>query len=209
MILRALLSGNVVLFEEALAELSGVSIDRVTAYIHDKNISGFRALYREAGLPDLAYPAFREAIAAMREGVVDRRAGRGGAAQAAHGRARARRLRAMSAAKMPRRCWPCCGVLRSKLRARKRVCSATIWSRETPVLFRPIQSYARTPAAGSGRKLDFSAGVYSGTIDGPLSCSSTSGRSRFSWIRNSSVTSRKRFVSVAASSLASERAYSR
>ena len=68
MILRALLSGNVVLFEEALAELSGLPIDRVTSYIHDKNISGFRALYRKAGLPDLAYPAFREAIAAMRGG---------------------------------------------------------------------------------------------------------------------------------------------
>ena len=70
MILRALLSGNVVLFEEAMAELSGVSIDRVIAYIHDKNISGFRALYREAGLPDVAYPAFREALAAMRAGVL-------------------------------------------------------------------------------------------------------------------------------------------
>jgi uncharacterized protein (DUF2336 family) len=70
MILRALLSGNVVLFEEALAELSGVSIDRVTGYIHDKNISGFRALYREAGLPEVAYPAFREALAAMRAGLL-------------------------------------------------------------------------------------------------------------------------------------------
>jgi uncharacterized protein (DUF2336 family) len=78
MILRALLSGNVVLFEEALAELSGVSIDRVTAYIHDKNISGFRALYREAGLPDVAYPAFREALAAMRAGLL---VGEGGAAR--------------------------------------------------------------------------------------------------------------------------------
>jgi uncharacterized protein (DUF2336 family) len=70
MILRALLSGNVVLFEEALAELSGVPLDRVTSYIHDRNISGLRALYRKAGLPDLAYPAFREAIAAMREGAL-------------------------------------------------------------------------------------------------------------------------------------------
>ena len=70
MILRALLSGNVVLFEESLSELSGVSIDRVTAYIHDKNISGFRALYREAGLPESAYPAFREALAAMRAGLM-------------------------------------------------------------------------------------------------------------------------------------------
>ena len=70
MILRALLSGNVVLFEEAVAELSGVPLDRVTSYIHDKNISGFRALYRKAGLPDGAYPGFREAIAAMREGIL-------------------------------------------------------------------------------------------------------------------------------------------
>jgi uncharacterized protein (DUF2336 family) len=70
MILRALLSGNVVLFEEALAELSGMPIDRVTSYIHDKNISGFRALYRKAELPDMAYPAFREALAALRDGVL-------------------------------------------------------------------------------------------------------------------------------------------
>lgn len=70
MILRALLSGNVVLFEEALAELSAVPLDRVTSYIHDKNISGFRALYGKAELPEVAYPAFREAIAAMREGIL-------------------------------------------------------------------------------------------------------------------------------------------
>jgi uncharacterized protein (DUF2336 family) len=70
MILRALLSGNVVLFEEALAELSGVPLDRVASYLHDRNISGFRALYAKAGLPDVAYPAFREAIKAMREGVL-------------------------------------------------------------------------------------------------------------------------------------------
>jgi uncharacterized protein (DUF2336 family) len=70
MILRALLSGNVVLFEEALADLSGIPIDRVAGYIHDRNISGFAALYRKAGLPDQAYPAFREAIAALRNGAL-------------------------------------------------------------------------------------------------------------------------------------------
>jgi len=70
MILRALLSGNVVLFEEAIAELAEMSIDRVSAYIHDKHISGFRALYTKAGLPDAAYPAFREAIAALRDGIL-------------------------------------------------------------------------------------------------------------------------------------------
>ena len=70
MVLRALLSGNVVLFEEALAELTGMPIDRVSAYIHDRHISGFRAIYAKAGLPDTAYPAFREAIAALRDGIL-------------------------------------------------------------------------------------------------------------------------------------------
>ncbi len=70
MILRALLSGNVVLVEEALAELSGLPIERATGLIHDKTVAGFHALYRKAGLPDAAYPAFREAVVAMREGAL-------------------------------------------------------------------------------------------------------------------------------------------
>jgi uncharacterized protein (DUF2336 family) len=70
MILRGLLSGNVVLFEEALSELSGVPLDRVVGYIHDRNISGFHAVYAKAGLPESAYPAFRESIKAMREGAL-------------------------------------------------------------------------------------------------------------------------------------------
>jgi len=70
LILRALLSGNVVLFEEALAELSGVPVERATGYIHDRNVSGLRALYAKAGLPAVAYPAFREAIVALREGAL-------------------------------------------------------------------------------------------------------------------------------------------
>jgi uncharacterized protein (DUF2336 family) len=70
LVLRALLSGNVVLFEEALADLSGLPVESVESYIHDRTISGFRALYRKAGLPDAAYPAFREAVIAMREGAL-------------------------------------------------------------------------------------------------------------------------------------------
>jgi uncharacterized protein (DUF2336 family) len=70
LVLRALLSGNVVLFEEALADLSGLPIESVASYVHDRTISGFRAVYRKAGLPDAAYPAFREAVVAMREGAL-------------------------------------------------------------------------------------------------------------------------------------------
>jgi uncharacterized protein (DUF2336 family) len=70
LVLRALLSGNVVLFEEALADLSGMSAESVASYVHDRTISGFRALYARAGLPPTAYPAFREAIVALREGIL-------------------------------------------------------------------------------------------------------------------------------------------
>lgn len=68
LILRALLSGNVRLFEEALSDLSDMPIARVSALVHDKSGSGFRAVFDRAGLPVSTYPAFREAIEAMREG---------------------------------------------------------------------------------------------------------------------------------------------
>jgi uncharacterized protein (DUF2336 family) len=82
-ILRALLSGNVVVFEEALAELSGLPIDRVVGFIHDRSIAAFRALYDKAGLPRSAYPAFRAAVNAMREGAL--LGERGGAARLRRG----------------------------------------------------------------------------------------------------------------------------
>src|SRR5437763_1470207 len=68
LILRALLSGNVDLFEQALSDLSGLSLARVSALVHDKHGTGFRALYDRAGLPASTYAAFREAIEVMREG---------------------------------------------------------------------------------------------------------------------------------------------
>ena len=68
LLLRALLSGNVLMFEEALAELSGVALERVAGFVHDRGGAGFRALYDRAGLPASTYPAFRSALEAMREG---------------------------------------------------------------------------------------------------------------------------------------------
>jgi len=67
LILRALLCGNVALFEEALAELSGLPLARVSAYVHDNRGAGFRAVYDKARLPASTWPAFRAAIEAMRE----------------------------------------------------------------------------------------------------------------------------------------------
>jgi uncharacterized protein (DUF2336 family) len=68
LILRALLSGNVVLFEEALAELTDMPVERVSNLVHDSGNAGLRALFDQAALPRSTYPAFKEAIEAMREG---------------------------------------------------------------------------------------------------------------------------------------------
>jgi uncharacterized protein (DUF2336 family) len=68
LILRALLSGNVPLFEEAMAELADMPVARVSGLIHNGGSGGLRALFDKAGLPSLTYPAFKEAIEAMREG---------------------------------------------------------------------------------------------------------------------------------------------
>jgi uncharacterized protein (DUF2336 family) len=67
LILRALLSGNLALFEEALADLSGLSAQRVARLIHDRSGAGLRAVYEKAELPASAYPAFREAVMTLQE----------------------------------------------------------------------------------------------------------------------------------------------
>ena len=68
LILRALLSGNIVLFEEALAELADMPVARVSALVHDRGSAGLRALLDRARLPPSTYPAFKAAIEAMHEG---------------------------------------------------------------------------------------------------------------------------------------------
>ncbi len=67
LVLRALLSGNINLFEEVLSELTGISLARIVGIVHDRRAMGFRAVYEKAGLPASAYPMFREALEAMRE----------------------------------------------------------------------------------------------------------------------------------------------
>jgi len=71
MVLRALLSGNIALFEEALAELSGMPLARVSALVRDRIGSGLRPLFEKAELPASMHRAFSEAIKAMREGFAE------------------------------------------------------------------------------------------------------------------------------------------
>ena len=71
LVLRALLSGNIALFEEALAELSGMPLSRVSALVHDRFGSGLRPLFEKAQLPASMHAAFKEAIKAMRDGLAE------------------------------------------------------------------------------------------------------------------------------------------
>lgn len=67
LVLRALLSGNLVLFEQALAELSGLPLSRVAGLVHDRRGAGLRALHERSGLPECTYPAIRAALEAVNE----------------------------------------------------------------------------------------------------------------------------------------------
>ena len=72
LILRALLSGNLELFEAALSELSDLPHSRVAALLHDRNGAGLFALLKRAGLPESTFVAFRVALEVDREtGFVD------------------------------------------------------------------------------------------------------------------------------------------
>jgi len=72
LILRALLSGNLELFEAALAQLADLPLARVTALVHDRGNASLQALLVRAGLPESTFAAFRVALEASREtGYVD------------------------------------------------------------------------------------------------------------------------------------------
>jgi len=67
LVLRALLSGNIAMFEDALADLAELPLRRVRALVHDRGIAGFRAVFEKAGLPASTFLAFREALRALHE----------------------------------------------------------------------------------------------------------------------------------------------
>jgi uncharacterized protein (DUF2336 family) len=64
LILRALLSGNLELFDQALVELSGLPQGRVSALVYDGGGASLNALLTRAGLPESTFPAFRAALEA-------------------------------------------------------------------------------------------------------------------------------------------------
>ena len=66
LLLRSLLGGERVLFAQALAELSGLPLPRVAAFILEPQGEGFAALARRAGLKAGVTLAFRAALAAIK-----------------------------------------------------------------------------------------------------------------------------------------------
>src|ERR1700676_2967895 len=72
LILRALLSGNLELFDHALSELSDMPQARVSALLHDRGGASLQALLKRAGLPESTFAAFRGAVEVSHEtGYVD------------------------------------------------------------------------------------------------------------------------------------------
>lgn len=67
LLLRSACYGNLRLFGEALANLSGMPSSRVACLMTAGREPAFRALYRKAGLPERAYPAFQAAVEVNRD----------------------------------------------------------------------------------------------------------------------------------------------
>src|SRR5580692_2800581 len=76
LILRALLSGNLELFEAALAELSDMPQARVSSLLLDRGEASLVALLQRAGVPQSTFAAFRAALDVIHEvGFADTLAG--------------------------------------------------------------------------------------------------------------------------------------
>src|SRR3954468_13764004 len=67
LILRALLSGNLELFDHALVDLSGLPQSRVSALVYDGAGASMNALLSRAGLAESTFPAFRAALEARNQ----------------------------------------------------------------------------------------------------------------------------------------------
>ncbi|WP_424630018.1 DUF2336 domain-containing protein [Bradyrhizobium sp. SYSU BS000235] len=67
LILRALLSGNFELFQEALVQLSSLPRNRVAALVYDRGGASLNALLAKAQLPKSTFAAFRVALEASHE----------------------------------------------------------------------------------------------------------------------------------------------
>jgi uncharacterized protein (DUF2336 family) len=62
LLLRGIARGQMLFFEHAVAELSGIPHQRTWLMVHDAGPLGFKAIYERAGLPTRLFAAFRSAL---------------------------------------------------------------------------------------------------------------------------------------------------
>lgn len=71
LMLRAVLSGHIALFEAAISDLSSAAPIRVSGLVRDAMGLGFSSLYAKAGLPPMLLPVFRAALVSLQSGGSD------------------------------------------------------------------------------------------------------------------------------------------
>lgn len=62
LVLRALCTGDIRFFEEAMAQMAGVSTAKAALLIHDAGQLGLKALFKRTGISTVFFPAFRVAV---------------------------------------------------------------------------------------------------------------------------------------------------
>lgn len=67
LLMRSLLCADAELFAAALVDLTALGPERVASFLRDPNGRGFASAYARSGLPAHLLPAFRAALAALRE----------------------------------------------------------------------------------------------------------------------------------------------
>jgi uncharacterized protein (DUF2336 family) len=62
LVLRALCTGDMRFFEEAIAQMAGVSTAKAALLIHDAGPLGLKAIFKRTAIPGVYFPAFRVAV---------------------------------------------------------------------------------------------------------------------------------------------------
>lgn len=62
LVLRALCSGDIRFAEDAFAEISGISGQKVSVLVHDAGPLGLKSIYKKCSFPEQMFPAFRVAV---------------------------------------------------------------------------------------------------------------------------------------------------
>jgi uncharacterized protein (DUF2336 family) len=71
LVLRALCTGDIRFTEDAFAEISGISGDKVALLVHDKGPLGLKSIYKKCEFPEQMFPAFRVAVDMIHETDMD------------------------------------------------------------------------------------------------------------------------------------------